>query len=150
MNALAGSNFEPELFAHRAFWNAAERRVEMWLMARRPMTVDDLMKLRNVGEAVLGPDGVQIVYVVSVADPAAGGYNSDLWLVSTTGGTLITCTCSYHMSEQMFQDLLAAAAADARRRVQIIEKRMQARDHPVLVGVPETLYLKCLLARVVD
>jgi 23S rRNA (cytosine1962-C5)-methyltransferase len=66
------------------------------------------------------------------------------------GGVLITCTCSYHMTEQMFQEMLAAAAADAHRRVQIIEKRMQANDHPVLVGVPETLYLKCLLARVVD
>jgi 23S rRNA (cytosine1962-C5)-methyltransferase len=66
------------------------------------------------------------------------------------GGVLITCTCSYHVSEQMFQELLAAAAADARRRVQIVEKRIQARDHPVLVGVPETLYLKCLIARVLD
>ncbi len=66
------------------------------------------------------------------------------------GGVLVTCTCSYHMSEGMFQELLAAAAADAHRRVQLVEKRMQARDHPVLVGVPETLYLKCLIARVVD
>jgi 23S rRNA (cytosine1962-C5)-methyltransferase len=67
-----------------------------------------------------------------------------------SGGVLVTCTCSYHVSEQMFQELLAAAAADARRRVQIVEKRIQARDHPVLVGVPETLYLKCLIARVLD
>ncbi|MFL6211365.1 MAG: class I SAM-dependent rRNA methyltransferase [Pyrinomonadaceae bacterium] len=66
------------------------------------------------------------------------------------GGVLVTCTCSYHVSEQMFQELLAAAAADARRRVQIVEKRIQARDHPVLVGVPETLYLKCLIARVIE
>ena len=66
------------------------------------------------------------------------------------GGVLVTCTCSYHMSEGMFQEMLAAAAADAHRRVQLVEKRMQARDHPVLVGVPETLYLKCLIARVVD
>ncbi len=66
------------------------------------------------------------------------------------GGVLVTCTCSYHMSEGMFQEMLAAAAADAQRRVQLVEKRMQARDHPVLVGVPETLYLKCLIARVVD
>lgn len=66
------------------------------------------------------------------------------------GGVLITCTCSYHMSEGMFQEMLAAAAADAQRRVQLVEKRIQARDHPVLVGVPETLYLKCLIARVID
>jgi len=66
------------------------------------------------------------------------------------GGVLITCTCSYHMSEAMFLDLIAQAAMDARRRVQIIEKRGQASDHPVLLGVPETHYLKCVIARVVE
>ena len=65
-------------------------------------------------------------------------------------GTLITCTCSYHMSETTFQEVIAEAAADARRRLQIVERRIQARDHPVLVGVPETLYLKCIIARAVD
>jgi 23S rRNA (cytosine1962-C5)-methyltransferase len=65
-------------------------------------------------------------------------------------GVLITCTCSYHMSEQMFLELIAEAASDARRRTQLVEKRMQARDHPVLVGVPETYYLKCVIARVLD
>jgi 23S rRNA (cytosine1962-C5)-methyltransferase len=66
------------------------------------------------------------------------------------GGVLITCTCSYHMSEAMFLDLIAQAAQDARRRVQIIEKRGQASDHPVLLGVPETHYLKCVIGRVVE
>ena len=66
------------------------------------------------------------------------------------GGTLITCTCSYHMSEQMFLEVVREAAVDARRRLQIVEKRIQSRDHPVLVGVPETLYLKCLIVRVID
>jgi 23S rRNA (cytosine1962-C5)-methyltransferase len=65
-------------------------------------------------------------------------------------GTLVTCTCSYHMSETTFQEVIAEAAADARRRLQIVERRIQARDHPVLVGVPETLYLKCVIARAVD
>jgi len=64
------------------------------------------------------------------------------------GGLLITCTCSYHISEQMFLEIIAAAAVDARRRVQIIEKRGQSADHPVLLGVPETHYLKCVIARV--
>ncbi|HEX8424276.1 MAG TPA: class I SAM-dependent rRNA methyltransferase [Pyrinomonadaceae bacterium] len=66
------------------------------------------------------------------------------------GGTLITCTCSYHMNETQFQEVIAEAAADARRRLQIVERRIQASDHPVLVGVPETLYLKCVIARAVD
>ncbi|HEX8139992.1 MAG TPA: class I SAM-dependent rRNA methyltransferase [Pyrinomonadaceae bacterium] len=66
------------------------------------------------------------------------------------GGALVTCTCSYHMSEQMFLETLAAAARDARRSIQLVEKRMQARDHPVLISVPETYYLKCLIVRVLD
>ena len=64
------------------------------------------------------------------------------------GGVLITCTCSYHVSEELFLEILAQAALDARRRVQVMEKRMQATDHPVLMGVPETYYLKCVVARV--
>jgi 23S rRNA (cytosine1962-C5)-methyltransferase len=66
------------------------------------------------------------------------------------GGVLITCTCSYHLSEEIFLDLIAKAALDAHRRVQIVEKRGQSSDHPVLLGVPETHYLKCVIARVID
>ena len=66
------------------------------------------------------------------------------------GGVLITCTCSYHVGEDLFLEIVADAAIDAHRRVQIIEKRMQASDHPVLLGMPETYYLKCVIARVVN
>jgi len=66
------------------------------------------------------------------------------------GGVLITCSCSYHMTEELFLDIIAEAALDAHRRVQIVERRGQASDHPVLLGVPETHYLKCVIARVVD
>jgi len=65
------------------------------------------------------------------------------------GGVLITCTCSYHVPEELFIEIVAHAAIDAHRRVQIVEKRIQASDHPVLVGVPETYYLKCVIARVI-
>jgi 23S rRNA (cytosine1962-C5)-methyltransferase len=65
------------------------------------------------------------------------------------GGVLITCTCSYHVSEELFLEILAQAALDAHRRVQLMEKRMQATDHPALVGMPETYYLKCVIARVI-
>jgi 23S rRNA (cytosine1962-C5)-methyltransferase len=65
-------------------------------------------------------------------------------------GVLVTCTCSYHMPEKMFLEIIADAAKDARRRLQLIEKRMQSSDHPVLFGVPETYYLKCVIARVLD
>jgi 23S rRNA (cytosine1962-C5)-methyltransferase len=63
------------------------------------------------------------------------------------GGFLITCSCSYNVSEAMFADVLAAAAVDARAEVSVVEKRMQARDHPVLLTVPETFYLKCFVLR---
>jgi 23S rRNA (cytosine1962-C5)-methyltransferase len=66
-----------------------------------------------------------------------------------SGGVLITCTCSYHVSEELFLEIVAHAAIDAHRRVLLMEKRMQATDHPVLVGVPETYYLKCVIARVI-
>jgi 23S rRNA (cytosine1962-C5)-methyltransferase len=65
-------------------------------------------------------------------------------------GILVTCTCSYHMPESTFMELIAEAAIDAHRRVQVIEKRAQASDHPILLTVPETYYLKCVIARVVE
>ncbi|MBI3651872.1 MAG: class I SAM-dependent rRNA methyltransferase [Acidobacteria bacterium] len=64
------------------------------------------------------------------------------------GGTLITSTCSHHLSEEQFLNVIAQAASDAGRSVQIIEKRSQSRDHPVLISMPETYYLKCLILRV--
>lgn len=63
-------------------------------------------------------------------------------------GTLITSTCSYHMSEERFLNVLTEAASDAGRSAQLIEKRTQARDHPVLISMPETYYLKCMILRI--
>jgi 23S rRNA (cytosine1962-C5)-methyltransferase len=63
------------------------------------------------------------------------------------GGILVTCTCSHHVDDVLFEDVVRAAAADAGVAVSIVEKRTQGRDHPVLLGVPETLYLKCLILR---
>jgi 23S rRNA (cytosine1962-C5)-methyltransferase len=63
------------------------------------------------------------------------------------GGVLVTCSCSYNVDESLFLQVLADAAADARASVTILEKRMQGRDHPVLLTVPETYYLKCLILR---
>jgi 23S rRNA (cytosine1962-C5)-methyltransferase len=63
------------------------------------------------------------------------------------GGCLITCSCSYHVHEADFEEILAAAASDAGVAVTVVEKRRQARDHPVVLGVPETYYLKCFVLR---
>lgn len=63
------------------------------------------------------------------------------------GGYLITCSCSYNVDEGMFGQAVFEAAADAHVPVSVVEKRMQGRDHPILLGVPETYYLKCLILR---
>jgi len=63
-------------------------------------------------------------------------------------GLLVTCSCSYHVSEGEFLGMLASAALDAGRQLRILERRSQAKDHPILLTVPETQYLKCILTLV--
>ena len=65
------------------------------------------------------------------------------------GGVLVTCSCSFAVSEEDFLAMLTESAQDAHRSVRILEKRTQAMDHPILLGVPETYYLKCLILLVV-
>lgn len=64
------------------------------------------------------------------------------------GGILVTASCSHHMSEDLFLEVLESAAHDAKRRLQVLERRGQAQDHPVLLGYPESFYLKCFILRV--
>ncbi len=64
------------------------------------------------------------------------------------GGTLITCSCSHHVGTEEFLGVVTAAAADAGRRVQLLEMRGAAPDHPAILTLPETSYLKCLICRV--
>ncbi|HET9467772.1 MAG TPA: class I SAM-dependent rRNA methyltransferase [Vicinamibacterales bacterium] len=63
------------------------------------------------------------------------------------GGFLITCSCSYHVNEAAFAEIILDAALDAKVDVNVVEKRMQGRDHPVVLGMPETYYLKCFILR---
>jgi 23S rRNA (cytosine1962-C5)-methyltransferase len=64
------------------------------------------------------------------------------------GGILVTCSCSYHVSQSNFFEMLADASLDAHRTLRLIEVRGQAKDHPVLLNVAETAYLKCIIASV--
>jgi 23S rRNA (cytosine1962-C5)-methyltransferase len=64
------------------------------------------------------------------------------------GGVLVTASCSFHIDDATFERTVLSAGADAGRSVQVIERRGAARDHPTLLGVPETRYLKCLMLRV--
>lgn len=136
--------------------------------ARRNAALNDLDNVEfreaNVFDALRELEAVGERFDVIVLDPPAfaknraslkaaiRGYkeiNLRALKLLHAGGCLITCSCSYHISEELFLEIVHQAAIDARRRVQLIEKRIQAADHPVLFGVPETYYLKCLIARVI-
>lgn len=66
------------------------------------------------------------------------------------GGYLVTCSCSYHVTEPLFLQILAEAANDAKRKIVVVERRTQAKDHPILLTMPETHYLKCMIVKVIE
>ena len=87
----------------------------------------------------------------SAIEAAARGYkeiNLRAMQLLNPGGILITASCTHHINEERFEEMLDSAAADAKRRVQIIEKRGAGKDHPVLLSLRETRYLKCFVLRV--
>ena len=84
-------------------------------------------------------------------DAALRGYkeiNLRAFHLLNPGGVLVTASCSFHIDDDVFEGTVRAAAGDAKRIVQVIERRGAGRDHPTLLGVPETRYLKCLVLRV--
>ena len=62
----------------------------------------------------------------------------------------MTCSCSHHVTEALFAEMLADAANDAGRWTRVLERRLQSADHPVLLTVPETLYLKCFILQILS
>jgi 23S rRNA (cytosine1962-C5)-methyltransferase len=64
------------------------------------------------------------------------------------GGILVSCSCSHHMSEAHLLEVIAEAALDCGKQLRVLERRTQAQDHPILLTVPETHYLKCLILEV--
>ena len=84
-------------------------------------------------------------------DSALRGYkelNLRALKILNPGGYLVSCSCSFHVSEADLLEVIANAALDAHRTVVVVERRTQSRDHPILLTVPETHYLKCLILRV--
>lgn len=88
----------------------------------------------------------------ATVDAALRGYkevNLRALQLLAPGGILITSSCSYHVSPERFEQMVMAAARDSKRDVQVLERRGAGRDHPTLLPVPETWYLKCLVLRAV-
>jgi 23S rRNA (cytosine1962-C5)-methyltransferase len=122
------------------------------LQARETNVFDELRHLEKTGERfdtiVLDPPAFA-KNRASVAKALAGYKDINLRALRllNPGGYLMTCSCSYNVDEATFAEVIYEASVDTDVPVTVIEKRMQGRDHPVLLGVPETYYLKCLIVR---
>jgi len=133
----------------------AERNNLPHLQAREANVFDELRRHERGGERydtiVLDPPAFA-KNKASVPNALAGYKEINLRAMRllAPGGYLITCSCSYNVNEEMFEAMLDEASADSHTQVSIVEKRMQGRDHPVLVGVPETHYLKCFILRRIE
>jgi 23S rRNA (cytosine1962-C5)-methyltransferase len=130
----------------------AERNGLANVQARTMNVFDELRELERRGEhfdtIVLDPPA--FAKNKASVRKALSGYkeiNLRAMKLLAPGGFLVTCSCSYNISEGDFADVLASAAVDAHADVAVVEKRMQGRDHPVLMTVPETYYLKCFILR---
>ncbi len=85
-------------------------------------------------------------------DGAVRGYkeiNRRALQLLASGGVLVSCSCSHHLSESALLEIIAEASLDTNRKLRVVERRTQSQDHPILLTVPETLYLKCLILEVV-
>jgi 23S rRNA (cytosine1962-C5)-methyltransferase len=104
---------------------------------------------RKYGMIVLDPPA--FAKSRKMLDDAAKGYkeiNLRALKLLGPGGILVTCSCSHHVSEAMLFEIVAQAALDAGKTLRVLERRTQAADHPILLTVPETLYLKCQILEV--
>jgi 23S rRNA (cytosine1962-C5)-methyltransferase len=120
--------------------------------ARAGNVFDELRGLERTGERfdtiVLDPPA--FAKSKAAVEKAVSGYkeiNLRALKLLNPGGILVTCSCSYNVNEGAFADIVYNASVDAQAHVTVVEKRMQGRDHPVLLGVPETYYLKCFILR---
>jgi 23S rRNA (cytosine1962-C5)-methyltransferase len=132
--------------------NEARRNGLTNVLAREVNVFDELRELEIARERfdtiVLDPPAFA-KNKASVPRAAAGYKEINLRALKllAPGGHLITCSCTYNIDQPLFQAILEQAAADAHATVSIVEQRTQARDHPILLNVPETRYLKCFVLR---
>jgi 23S rRNA (cytosine1962-C5)-methyltransferase len=133
----------------------AERNGVPHIEAREANVFDELRRLERAGaryETIVLDPPAFAKNKASIANALAGYKEINLRAMRllAPGGYLVTCSCSYNVNEDLFEEMVHYASVDSHVPVTIVEKRMQGRDHPVLVGVPETYYLKCLILRRVE
>ncbi|MBI1874953.1 MAG: class I SAM-dependent rRNA methyltransferase, partial [Acidobacteria bacterium] len=131
--------------------NARRNRVTN-LVARAGNVFDELRMMERAGERfdtiVLDPPA--FAKNKSAVARALSGYkeiNLRALKLLSAGGVLVTCSCSYNLDEATFGQIVYEASVDAGVQVSVVEKRTQSRDHPIVLGMPETYYLKCLILR---
>jgi len=146
---LALDSSGPAIAAVRA---GADRNGLANVEAREVNVFDELRRLERTGARydtiVLDPPA--FAKNKAAVERALAGYkeiNLRAIKLLNLGGHLMTCSCSYNVDEALFSEVIEAAAVDARATLALVEKRMQAGDHPLLLGIPETHYLKCLVLR---
>lgn len=156
--------FALHLARHCARVEAVDSSAEVLAVARRASQLNGLANIEfieaNVFDLLKAYDAEGRHFDTIVLDPpsftrsraaiagALRGYkeiNLRALKLLADGGALITCCCSQHVTEDLFVQTLAEAALDARVSAVVVERRAQAADHPILLTVPETLYLKCII-----
>ncbi len=160
----SGGGFALHLAA-RAEWveaaDSSQAALELAEASRQANRIENVeFRRADVFDLLAGYDAGGRRFSMVVLDPpafarsraalegAARGYkeiNRRALKLLAPGGVLVTCSCSQPLSEAMFLEIVAQAALDAGRTVRVLERRTQARDHPILLTVPETHYLKCLI-----
>jgi 23S rRNA (cytosine1962-C5)-methyltransferase len=142
--------------------SAAALDIARWNASANSLTNVEFVEA-NVLEYLPGLVNAHRTFDVVVVDPpafsksrsalenAARGYkeiNLRALRLLRPGGILVTCSCSHHMSEARVLEIVAAASLDCNKQLRVLERRTQAQDHPILLTVPETHYLKCLILEV--
>lgn len=133
--------------------NARRNGVAERVVTRRANAFDELRRLVGAGERfdVVVLDPPAFTKSRTTQESARRGYkeiNLRAMKLLPPGGILVTASCSYHMGEEEFLAVVHEAAVDAGRFLRLVEKRGAGRDHPALLGAPETRYLKCLICEV--
>jgi 23S rRNA (cytosine1962-C5)-methyltransferase len=132
--------------------HAAMNKVEERCSYREGDAFEELRRLERAGDRfdLIVLDPPSFARTKQAVPQALAGYrqiNLRAFKLVRPEGFLVSCSCSHHVGEESFWSMLQEAARDAKRRIRLVERRSQARDHPVLAAMPETRYLKCFIVQ---